>query len=208
MKIKVCGMKYPGNIREVSELKPDLMGFIFFKGSPRYVEPDQLKPRIEPVTDILKVGVFVNQPVNELIRICKMLRLDYAQLHGQESRETGQQVKREGIKTIRVFSIHDGFDWSQTTEHHDYADLYLFDTAGSVQGGTGLKFRWSQLQDYTGETPFLLSGGIGPDDASQIRHLHHPQLWGVDVNSRFEVKPGEKNILRLEQFIKDLRNEK
>ncbi|GHV16833.1 N-(5'-phosphoribosyl)anthranilate isomerase [Bacteroidia bacterium] len=207
MKIKVCGMKYPGNIRELNKLPVDFTGLIFHKKSPRYV--DDLKP-----ADIRnsfhggkeKVGVFVNADMDYIIQMVNEYTLYLIQLHGDESPDFCKELNKTA-PVIKAFSITENFDFDQTKAYEGICDYFLFDTKTSQHGGSGLKFDWKILDRYSGNTPFFLSGGISSEDAERIKEIQHPQLYAVDLNSRFETAPGLKDIELVEQFIKRLKDE-
>ncbi len=208
MKLKVCGMKYPENIEAVARLKPDYMGFIFYPNSVRYVNIHEIKKTVTSLEkNITKVGVFVNNTVDEVVKTCQKLQLNYAQLHGHESPLYTTQIKTAGIHVIKAFQINAGFDWNHINDFKDYVDFLLFDTPCPQYGGSGQKFDWELLKKYRGETPFFLSGGIDVENVCQINKLSFPQLWGIDVNSRIESAPATKDIKRLELLINELENE-
>lgn len=207
MKIKVCGMKYPDNIRAVVSLKPDYLGYIFYPESPRLADLEILRNEADHLGTIKKVGVFVNEEYSEILKIGRTLSLDYIQLHGDEPPELASELKREGFGIIKVWRMDESFDFKHLRPFKNVSDYFLFDTAGKGFGGTGKKFNWEQLQEYDEEIPFFLSGGIGMEDILAVLSFHHPRLWGVDVNSRMETKPGKKDIDRLSQFMKGINHE-
>ena len=151
-----------------------------------------------------RVGVFVQATIEEIQEFKIKHHLDYAQLHGDESPDICAKVK-EFIPIIKVFRVDENFEWNSTEEYKN-ADYFLFDTRSSAYGGTGRKFDWDQLVQYTGNVPFFLSGGIGPDDVERIKKVQHPQFAGVDINSKFEESPGVKKTYVIEKFILELRN--
>ena len=209
LKIKVCGMRNPNNIGELIKLNPDYIGFIFQPQSKRYIGaniPDEIQTLI-PET-MQKVGVFVDEPLESLIEKFRISELEMVQLHGSEFPEFCQKLKELYIPVIKSFSITPEFDFGSTRPYEFVCDYYLFDTAGILKGGTGLKFDWEKLNQYQGNKPFFLSGGIHPSDIIHIKSLVHDKLYAVDVNSGFETEPGLKDILQLESFINDLRNNK
>lgn len=207
MKLKVCGMRDPNNMFEVAGLKPDLMGFIFYPDSKRAVQVDALQKPLKSLDkSIQKVGVFVNHPLKEMLYICRTLKLDYAQLHGDESPAYLAGVRSAGVGVIKVFLIDSSFDWTQTEDFYDLADFFLFDTASNHYGGSGKRFNWQILSGYAGSKPFFLSGGIDLGDVSKIIALDHPQLTGIDVNSRFEREPAMKDIHKLQQLQNELQH--
>lgn len=206
MKVKVCGMRDPSNIEELIRLRPDYIGFIFYPESKRFIGdriPDEINDLI-PVY-IQKVGVFVDEPFDRLLDKYRRNGLDMIQLHGSELPGYCERLKKLEIPVIKVFSISDDFDFEQVKIYDPFCDYYLFDTAGELPGGTGIKFRWEKLGQYTGKKPFFLSGGIRPSDAPVIKTLSHEKLHAIDLNSGFELEPGVKNIPYLEHFINEIR---
>ena len=213
MIIKICGMREAANIRAVEALHPDWMGFIFWPKSSRRVSE---KPTYLP-TKCKRVGVFVDADIETVKQTADNYALDIIQLHGHESPEYVAQLHE--WKVIKAINIGTAEDLEQTREYEGHVDSFLFDTrapvpaaspagspAGSVPpGGTGVHFDWTVLADYVGETPFLLSGGIGPDDAERVLAFHHEKCIGIDLNSRFETAPGLKDVHKLKEFIKKIR---
>ena len=174
------------------------LGFIFWPRSSRYVSE---RPAYLP-QKAKRVGVFVNEDIERVKHIAGEFALDIIQLHGSESPEYAQQLR--DWKVIKAFNIATKEDLEATKPYEGAADYFLFDTKGKSVGGNGEKFDWSVLADYVGETPFLLSGGIGPDDAARIKAFHHPRCIGIDLNSRFECSPGVKDIQKLSTFLKNV----
>ena len=198
-------MRDAENIREVeqlftlhSSLLTPWMGFIFWSKSSRYVseKPDYLPTKCK------RVGVFVDEDIEVVKKIAQDYALDYIQLHGNETPDYCALLK--GHKLIKAFNIATTEDFVKTKPYEGIVDYFLFDTKGKSVGGNGTKFDWSVLDDYHGTTPFILSGGIGPDDAARIRAFHHPQLAGIDLNSKFEDAPALKNIQKLKTFLEQL----
>jgi phosphoribosylanthranilate isomerase len=201
MLLKICGLKYPENIQAVSDLKPDFMGFIFYPKSPRYAEPlDSAVLNSLPAT-IKKIGVFVNEDLENILTIAYKYKLDGLQLHGAELVDMCRELKKLGYLVIKAFPIAETYNFKVTKSYEGVCDYFLFDTKTEAYGGSGLKFNWKMLNEYTGDTPFLLSGGIALDDAEAIQKIEHPKFAGIDLNSKFEVKPGLKNISLLKDFI-------
>ena len=199
MTIKVCGMRDVENIREVEALGIDLMGFIFWPKSSRYVSaPPAYLPQ-----HVKKVGVFVDACLDNIRQHIRDSQLDIVQLHGHESPEFAKALKPTTV--IKAFNIATTDDLLQTEPYEGIADYFLFDTKGKLVGGNGEQFDWSVLTAYNGRTPFLLSGGIGPDDTERIRTFYHPRCVGIDLNSRFEVSPALKDVNQLRTFIKEIR---
>ena len=222
MVIKVCGMRDARNIREVSQLGVDMIGMIFYPKSPRYVEmqsshagiiPDYAKEdiNIKSSKSPARVGVFVDDMVQNIVTRVVNYHLDYVQLHGNEPREMCENLRstldpdiRPGIKIIKAISVSDASDIQKYKEYVGAVDLFLFDTKCKTVGGSGQQFDWQVLEQYDGEVPFLLSGGIGPEDASRLHAFHHPKCIGIDLNSRFEIEPGVKDVEKLKGFLNEI----
>ena len=204
--IKVCGMRDADNIREVEKLGIDWMGFIFWPKSSRYVSA---RPAYLP-QKCKRVGVFVNATIDDIRQHIADYSLDIVQLHGHESTDSIRSLRSlcgDVISIIKAFNIATKEDLNATTPYAGLVDYFLFDTKGPSVGGNGEKFDWSVLEAYNGDTPFLLSGGIGPDDAERILDYHHPKCIGIDLNSRFEIEPGIKDITKLKTFLNDVKQD-
>ena len=200
MKLKVCGLKYQENIKDVLEVTPDFLGFIFYPPSPRFV--GELAPSfVKGINNIKKVGVFVNASLPEVLETKEKYGLELIQLHGDESPEYVSEAKKNGLKVIKVFRINDKLP-ENLTAFQTNAELFLFDTDSKAYGGSGKQFDWELLKDVS--HPFLLSGGIGPEDIFQIKALSLKYLQGIDVNSKVEVEPGRKSISLIKQLKEQL----
>lgn len=204
MKLKVCGMREAGNIKRVAELAPDYMGFIFYRNSKRFVGDDFVMPPIS--SQIKKVGVFVNSSVEEIREKINKYKLDYAQLHGNESLEFCSQLPASML--IKAFGIGDDFDFGIPEAYVPFCSYFLFDTHTDVYGGSGKKFDWRVLDNYHCNTPFFLSGGIGTGDIGKVMKLAagKKQFCAIDVNSKLEKEPGLKDIAGVEELMSNLRN--
>ena len=202
MKLKVCGMKY--NVDEVAQLEPDYLGFIFHEESPRNF--DDVMPNLPE--SINKVGVFVDKPTEFIMQKIEKYQLNAIQLHGHETPEQCRLLKSTGILVIKVFAIKNQFDFSVLDVYNDVCDYYLFDTKGKLPGGNGYTFEWSILKSYPSNKPYFLSGGIGLDEIEKLKEFLNSkaskQCCAIDVNSKFEIKPGLKNIKDLERFKNEL----
>ncbi len=225
MKLKVCGMKYVENIQQVANLQPDYLGFIFYEQSKRNFEG--IIPEFS--NSIKKTGVFVNEYIEIVISLIEEYRLDAIQLHGDESAEyiinlkkqladnrtlfieenkkikkkkNQHYISKNEIEIIKVFGIKDEFNFNVLQPYLEVVDFFLFDTKGKERGGNGTKFDWSVLEKYPFDKPFFLSGGIGLKDVEEVQKIMKSNLpiYALDVNSKFESKPGVKKIEELKKF--------
>ena len=197
-------MKYKDNIEAVAKLQPDYMGFIFHEQSSRHF--DSTIPDIPETTE--KVGVFVNEKVEFISRQIENHQLSAIQLHGHESPETCRLLKSTNVKVIKVFSIKDAFDFSILAPYEDVCDYFLFDTKGKLPGGNGYTFDWDVLKNYPSTKPYFLSGGIGLNQIEKLKEFRRSEASKychvIDVNSKFEIEPGLKNIEDLKAFKNEL----
>ncbi len=191
-------MKSPKNIKALEQLPINLMGFIFYEKSPRNVTR---KSGIKIRKGVAKVGVFVNASIDFVMEKAKAHQLDYVQLHGQENLFYCQQLRQAGLHLIKAFSVDENFSFANTKGYEFYCNYFLFDTKGKNPGGNGFAFDWKLLKAYKGKTPFFLSGGIGEKDADAIKELNFKNLKGLDLNSKFEIKPALKDIQKIKNFI-------
>lgn len=197
MKLKVCGMRDAANIEALGQLAVDFMGFIFYPKSKRFVEK---LPAIKLPPSIKRVGVFVNAEVEMIIEKAALFELNYLQLHGNESPEYCLGLKGQGFNVIKAFAVSDDFDFQQLNAYEDCCDYFLLDAKGKDYGGNGIQFNWQLLQQYQSNKPFFLSGGIDSDSVAAVLALELPQLYALDVNSKFETAPAFKNIEKIKAF--------
>jgi phosphoribosylanthranilate isomerase len=203
-KLKVCGMKYSGNIKDLAGLKPDYMGFIFYDKSKRYAG-DELDPSVlKSLSGIMKIGVFVNHSVDEIVGANDKFHFDLVQLHGDENPEFCFKLKEKGFKIIKAFSVDDHFDFKVLQPYKACCKYFLFDTKGANYGGNGRNFNWNVLKNYDNEIPFFLSGGIDIRNAEEIKNLDGLNIHAIDINSCFETEPGLKDIKKINEFISNL----
>ena len=229
MKLKVCGMKFTENIQQVANLQPDYLGFIFFEKSKRNFEG--IIPEFS--NSIKKTGVFVNEYIEIVISLVEEYRLDAIQLHGDESveyivnlkkqlaenralfieenktikkKKNQHYISKNEVEVIKVFGIKDEFNFDVLKPYLEVVDYFLFDTKGKERGGNGTKFDWSVLEKYPFEKPFFLSGGIGLKDVDEVQKIMKSNLpiYALDINSKFESKPGVKKIEELKEFRKNV----
>ena len=194
-------MREPMNIEQVAQLGVDMMGFIFYPKSPRYVS--QAVDRSDSDRKVCRVGVFVNDSIPDMVDRIHSFSLNSVQLHGGESWEVCEQLREANgeIKIIKAISVSDAGDIQKYKEYVGAVDYFLFDTKCKTVGGSGQQFDWQVLDEYDGDVPFLLSGGIGPEDVSRVHSFHHPKCVGIDLNSRFEIESGVKDVEKLRKFL-------
>jgi phosphoribosylanthranilate isomerase len=194
-------------MKKIAATDPDIMGFIFYSGSPRYMgnhlTPEDLKS-LPPY--IIRTGVFVDESCEEILRIAKLYELNGVQLHGSESPESCKVIGRAGYPVLKAFRVNDDFSFEQTEAYSSVCRFFVFDAFGDGFGGNGIRFNWEKLQSYKGDTEFLLSGGIEAGDVVKLKDLKHPRLAGFDINSKFEIQPGEKDVAKVKRFIAKLRS--
>lgn len=205
MIVKVCGLKYIDNLTAVANLSVDMVGLNFYKPSKRYMKKlaDSEMNLIQEM-NTSTVGVFVNDSLSSVMKIRENFNLDYVQLHGDEDNTYCEEIKKV-VNVIKVFGVDATFDFDET-EKYTMCDYFLFDTKDICYGGTGRKFNWQKLNEYKGETPFILAGGIAPGDEEEIRSIDHPSFIGIDINSKFETSPGEKDVKIIENFIGNIKS--
>lgn len=208
MKLKVCGMRDAENIKALVELKPDFIGFIFYDKSPRFagnqldVELIQSIPR-----EIRKVGVFVNATVDYILQNVKKYNLQYVQLHGNETPDFCKSLRLKGVNIIKAFRLDESFIFSQLNNYKPHVDFFLFDAKGEGYGGNGVTFDWTILKKYDNQKPYFLAGGISLDNLDELADIT-PKPYAFDVNSKFEVSPGVKDIEKIEELVKKMRERK
>lgn len=195
-------MRDAQNISDVESLGVDWMGLIFAPRSPRFVST---KPAYLP-EKARRVGVFVDADISTVAQRTSEYGLHLVQLHGHEDCNYIAALRSTlpATPVIKAVSIADADDIANAAVYDGVADYLLFDTKSNVAGGSGRKFDWNVLDSYKGDTPFLLSGGIGPDDGALLRAISHPRLAGFDLNSRFETEPAMKDINKLKNFLNTL----
>ena len=208
MKIKVCGMTQMDQVVRLSEMGVAFAGFIFYPKSPRYVFRDMTTSQIRRLNNINKVGVFVNASIDEVLHLVDECRLQVVQLHGDESPKYCEKIA-DYVSVVKAFRLsdHDSVDWT-IKPYEESCDMYMFDTMGAGYGGTGKKFDWKVLSDSVIEKPFFLSGGIEPGDENKLKEFADEpvasSLFAVDINSKFELSPGVKDLHKVSAFCKNL----
>ncbi len=204
MKVKVCGLNNQSSISKLNKIGIDFMGFIFFNKSPRFFNKDLILSNLSKN----KVGVFVNEDFETIINYTKKYNLTHVQLHGDEKPSLCKQLIKL-VKVIKAFRISDDFDLNKTDMYLGNCDYFLFDTESYRFGGSGKKFDWEIIKNFTNKK-FFLSGGIDLDSIDNINRIkkENKSLVAVDINSRFEISPGTKDIKKIKIFLKNLNNEK
>ena len=208
MKTKICGMKYPDNMLEVGSLLPDYMGFIFWQKSARYFDGEM--PELPK--SVRKTGVFVNESISVIEENVTKYNLQAVQLHGHESVEFCSELKTKfgtSIEIIKVFSADENFDFSVLKPYESVCDYFLFDTKGKLPGGNGTTFDWKILENYQSTKPFFLSGGIGMEELDAVKEILKTNLpiYAIDINSKFEIEPGLKNVQLCREVVMQRLNE-
>ena len=208
--VKVCGNNNIENFKEIAAVEPDYVGFIFYPKSKRFVEDESV---FEVFPNAEKVGVFVNESIENILEKVEQYKLDVVQLHGDETADFCEELINQkhqrlltdenflDFKIWKAVGIKSIEDFQQLTTYQQVVDSFVFDTKSVDYGGTGRKFDWQLLTNYQLSTPFLLSGGIQLEDAFLLKNFQHPQCIGFDINSGFEVEPGIKKIEEVKQFI-------
>lgn len=203
-KIKICGMTDIDNISRILFLEPDYLGFIFYPKSPRYVR-GKLKPDLLSIIpdDVKRVGVFVNNTEAEIRQTANTYGLNVIQLHGDEKPTVCKRLREEGYEVIKAFNIATAQDFEQVWAYNDYVDYYLFDSKTTGRGGSGQDFDWQLILRQPIRKPWILSGGIGPEN---IEAASQTGATIIDLNSRFELSPGIKNYDTLHEAISRIKN--
>ena len=200
MKIKVCGMKNKENIEALENVSEvDFIGHIFAEKSPRFIGNNVVQ------SNLPSFGVFVNASQQEIEKATSAFDLSFIQLHGDESPEFSKAINETLKPVVKVISISKKEDFHKTSDYEGCCTYFLFDTKTNLRGGSGKKFDWSLINEYNGKTPFFLSGGIHIEDVKAIEKIKHPLLYGIDINSGFEIEPGLKNIELIKSFAKQIK---
>lgn len=203
MLVKVCGLNNRNNILDISKMNIDLMGFIFYNNSPRYFNNALNFDEVRQIPKtIKKVGVFVNASINNLLNTIAHYDLDFVQLHGNENPEYCKELMQY-VKVIKTISVNDKNSILEINNYTNVCTYFLFDTASPSYGGTGHPFNWQLLEETTIDIPFFISGGVSIENITEIKNLNFKNFAGVDVNSKFEINPGLKDLNKIQQLIKE-----
>ena len=204
-KVKICGITNLEDARFAAGALADYLGFIFYEKSLRYIEPGAAGAIINWIEGPEKVGVFVNQPLDEVNQIARETGLDLVQLHGNETLEYCQLIDKPIIKVIHVTPDYDPDELkARVALYSEVAKYLLFDTKiEGLWGGTGQTFDWDILKEITGNVPFFLSGGLHPGNVKEAIETVHP--YAIDLSSGLEEKPGLKDFEKIEQLMDTLR---
>lgn len=206
LKLKVCGMKFAANIAAVAALQPDYLGFIFYGKTPRFIN-DVSAELIKYIPEQIKtVGVFVDENGEKVKEKINLHQLNAVQLHGKETVDYCKTLKLTfgNLEVIKAFGIDNDFDFSALEEYVDVVDYFLFDTKTKIHGGSGQTFDWKVLDKYNLEKPYFLSGGIDLEHAAAISKIVDSRLYALDINSKFEIEPGVKDVDKIKEFIAKL----
>ncbi|TDS15889.1 phosphoribosylanthranilate isomerase [Sphingobacterium paludis] len=204
VQVKVCGMREPENITALVALPIDYIGFIFYEKSPRFIP--HVPTMISIPQNIKKIGVFVDAPESYIQEKLEE-GLAGIQLHGNESAEACRRFKQQGVLVVKAFGIGQNFDWQQLYPYLDVVDYFLFDTKSTAHGGTGLAFDWTLLTGYPFDVPYFLSGGLSLANIEEAKNLMDDRLQGLDLNSKFESAPAFKDIDKLANALKIIKDE-
>jgi phosphoribosylanthranilate isomerase len=202
LKIKVCGMRQASNIAAVAELQPDYLGFIFYQKSPRLISEVSAE-LIKYVPQTIKTtGVFVNEDIETVKAYIFKYNLKAVQLHGKESVIYCEEIKSTGVEVIKAFGVDENFDFAKLEAYLNVVDYFLFDTQTPAHGGSGKVFNWELLSNYKFDKPYFLSGGLDLSHTETIKNINDPRLFAIDVNSKFELEPGLKDVEKLKEFFR------
>ena len=206
IKVKVCGLTKLDQIQELVSTKIDFLGFIFYQRSPRYVLNHLKLEEIRSIDHKGKIGIFVNETISKIIQISEKTNLNYVQLHGDETNSFIEELREklnEKIGIIKVLRIGENADdlSNKINSLKLDIDFFLFDTDSKTFGGTGKTFDWNLLNEIQNFKPYFLSGGISPENIVNIRSLKQ-KPFALDINSKFENEPGNKDIEKIKKFIK------
>lgn len=196
-------MRIPSNILQIDQLDIQWMGFIFYPPSARFVGWEY---KVPVDMTALPVGVFVNERSETIEKTVASAGLKGIQLHGDETPEACKALKKQNRLLIKAFGISNDFDFEQLNSYEDFVDYFLFDTATSQKGGSGMQFNHDLLGHYQGNIPFIISGGLGIQDVTRLKTFSHPLFAGIDLNSKFEISAGHKNTEQLKHFIHEYRS--
>jgi phosphoribosylanthranilate isomerase len=208
MRVKVCGITQEDQMAKMHQIGATFAGLIFYPKSPRYVLRHMTTSQIKKENQVNKVGVFVNASLEEVLQMVDECRLHMVQLHGDETPRYCEKIA-DYISVVKAFRISESDDigW-RIKDYMDVCDMFMFDTEGAGYGGTGKKFDWDKLKDVVVGKPYFLSGGIEPDDVQRLKDFEKtPEakaLFAIDINSRFEIQPGLKDLELIKTFIQEL----
>ncbi|NIF06436.1 phosphoribosylanthranilate isomerase [Chryseobacterium sp. Tr-659] len=209
-KLKVCGLTKPDQIQELIAMNVDFLGFIFYEKSPRYVLNHMSLEAISAIDHQGKTGVFVNEKIDTVAEIAQKAGLNFIQLHGDESGDFIIELRKTlNPETAIIKAIRIGNNDAENKDkivkliskenNLKYINYYLFDTDSKAFGGTGQQFDWSLLNDLEIPLPYFLSGGISEENVENMKILRQ-QPFALDINSKFETAPGNKNIDNIKKF--------
>ena len=207
MKTKICGNLNNSNIRAYATLDIDFVGFILYPPSKRFVKKDNLRELLQTAQacNLQSVGVFVDETEETIMETLKIFPFNFIQLHGKETPETCAKLAQTA-KIVKAFNMEKSFNFESLKAYEPACEFFLFDAKGVLPGGNNITFDWQILENYQLKTPFFLSGGIRPGIAKHIMDINHPSLYGIDLNSGFEIEPGKKDVEAIEQFIEEIKS--
>jgi phosphoribosylanthranilate isomerase len=200
----VCGITRREDLQAMNRFATpvDFVGFVLYPQSKRYAG-NALKELADTTicANTARVGVFVNEKPERVLKVSNEHQLDYVQLHGSEPPDYCKTVQ-QSVKVIKAFNVDETFDFKQLNAYKSCCDYFLFDAKGKLPGGNSISYDWSILHRYEMDKPVFLSGGINPNHAEQLSSFRHPAFYAIDINSGFEISPGVKDTSRIESFLK------
>lgn len=209
MRLKVCGITQEEQMNQLADVGATFGGFIFYPKSPRYALRTMTTNQIKKENNINKVGVFVNATVDEVLQMVDECRLHIVQLHGDETPKYCEKIA-DYISVVKAFRVSetDNIGW-RIQEYMNVCDMFMFDTEGVGYGGTGKKFNWDMLNNTVVGKPYFLSGGVEPTDTERLKLFEEkPEgkaLFAVDINSKFEIAPGIKDMELIKKFAQEIK---
>jgi phosphoribosylanthranilate isomerase len=209
MRLKVCGITQEEQMTQLAGVGATFGGFIFYPKSPRYALRTMTTNQIKKENNINKVGVFVNATVEEVLQMVDECRLHIVQLHGDETAKYCEKIA-DYISVVKAFRVSETDNIGyRIQEYMNVCDMFMFDTEGVGYGGTGKKFNWDMLNNVVVGKPYFLSGGVEPTDAEKLKLFEEkPEakaLFAVDINSKFELAPGVKDMELIKKFAQEIK---
>ena len=201
-KIKICGITNKEDALHAASLNVDMIGFVFYKRSKRYIESKTVRDIVNELPPSMnKVGVFVNEERSRVLEMAEDSDIDTLQFHGDEKPDYCSSFK-DSYKVIKAFRLKAKKDLKNINDYD--VDFYMLDTYGPADfGGTGKSFDWKILEDHEFLKPVILSGGLNPSNV--YKAIGEIAPYGVDVSSGVEAAPGKKDYDLMKKFVRNVR---